>query len=121
MAHSLDSGYSECSHGDAYAILTAPGITFNRDFNLAGQARLAAVMGVMKGDMDDRQGAAAAATAVAETYRQLEMPSRLREVGVPEEGIKQIALDTMTDFAITRNVRPVNDAGELDELLKQIW
>ena len=78
-------------------------------------------MGVMKEGMDDRQGADAASSAVAETYRQLGMPSRLREVGVAEDGIKQIALDTMTDFAITRNVRPVNDASELDELLKQIW
>ena len=121
LAHSLDSGYPECSHGDAYAVLTAPGIAFNRDFNLAGQARLASVMGVMNGDMDDRQGADAAATAVAEIYRELEMPSRLREVGVPENGVKQIAVDSMTDFGITRNVRPVNDAGELDELLKQIW
>ena len=121
LAHSLDSGYPECSHGDAYAVLTAPGIAFNRDFNLAGQARLASIMGVMNGDMDDRQGADAAATAVAETYRQLEMPSRLREVGVPEDGVKQIAVDSMTDFGITRNVRPVKDAVELDELLKQIW
>jgi len=61
------------------------------------------------------------AAAVAETYRQLEMPSRLREVGVPEDGVKQIAVDSMTDFGITRNVRPVKDAAELDELLKQIW
>ena len=121
LAHSLDSGYPDCSHGDAYAILTAPGITFNRDFNLAGQARLASVMGVMKEDMDDRQGADAAAAAVAETYRRLELPSKLREVGVAEDGTKQIAADTMTDFAITRNVRPVNDAGELDDLLQQIW
>ena len=121
MAHSLDSGYPECSHGDAYSILTAPGIRFNRDFNLAGQARLASVMGVMKSGMDDRQGADAASAAVAETYRGLEMPSRLRDVGVPEDGINQIAVDTMTDFAMTRNVRPVNDAGELNELLKQIW
>lgn len=121
LAHSLDSGYPECSHGDAYAVLTAPGIAFNRDFNLAGQARLASIMGVMNGDMDDRRGADAAAAAVAETYRQLEMPSRLREVGVPEDGVKQIAVDSMTDFGITRNVRPVKDAAELDELLKQIW
>ena len=58
---------------------------------------------------------------MAETYRQLEMPSRLREVGVPEDGVRQIAVDSMTDFGITRNVRPVKDAVELDELLKQIW
>ena len=41
--------------------------------------------------------------------------------GVPEDGVKQIAVDSMTDFGITRNARPVKNAGELDELLKQIW
>jgi len=27
----------------------------------------------------------------------------------------------MTDFGISRNIRPVKDSVELDEMLKQIW
>ena len=39
LAHSLDTRYPECGHGDAYSILTAPGMRFNAESNAAGQAR----------------------------------------------------------------------------------
>lgn len=121
LAHSLDTRYPECSHGAAYSIFTAPGMRFNLDYNTAGQARLASVAGVRHAGMDDRQGAEAAAGFVAATYLDLGMPSRLREVGVAEEEIGQIARDSMTDFAITRNVRPVQDVAEMEGLLQGIW
>ena len=120
LAHSLDTRYPECSHGAAYSILTAPGMRFNAESNASGQARLASVLGVAT-DGDDREAAESAARWVEETYAQLSMPSRLREVGVPQEGLEEIAVDSMTDFAITRNVRPVNGPGELETLLRSIW
>ena len=119
-AHSLDSRYAGCSHGAAYSILTAPGMRFNADSNASGQARLASILGVTTNG-DDRRAAESAAQWVEETYAALGMPSRLREVGVPQEGIEELAVDSMTDFAITRNVRPVNDPGELESLLRSIW
>ena len=71
--------------------------------------------------MDSRSTAEAAVDAVAATYSSLGMPSRLREVGVPQDRVGQIARATMTDFALSRNVRPVRDAAELEELLQKIW
>ena len=121
LVHSLDSRYRECSHGAAYSILTAAGMRFNRDYNVAGQDRLASIMGVRLDGMDDRQGADAAAGSVAAIYSDLGMPASLKEVGVAEEGIREIARDSMTDFALTRNVRPVRDAAELEGLLREIW
>lgn len=120
LAHSLDTRYRECSHGAAYSILTAPGMRFNQDHNTAGQARLAAILGVRKKTMDHKEAAAAASAAVAETYRGLGMASRLSEVGVTEEGIDLIAEDAITDFGLQRNVRPVQNAEELAELLRGI-
>jgi alcohol dehydrogenase class IV len=49
------------------------------------------------------------------------MPLRLRDVGVPEEEIRLIAEDSMTDFGLHRNVRPVKEMSELVELLREIW
>ena len=120
LAHSLDTRYRECSHGAAYSILTAPGMRFNQDHNTAGQARLASILGVRQETMNDLQAAEAAADAVAETYRGLGMASRLSEVGVTEEGIELIAEDAITDFGLQRNVRPVQNAKELAELLRGI-
>ncbi|MCH8108208.1 MAG: iron-containing alcohol dehydrogenase [Chloroflexi bacterium] len=120
LAHSLDTRYRGCSHGAAYSILTAPGMRFNQDHNTAGQARLASILGVRQETMNDLQAAEAAADAVAETYRGLGMASRLSEVGVTEEGIELIAEDAITDFGLQRNVRPVQNAKELAELLRGI-
>jgi alcohol dehydrogenase class IV len=121
IAHSLDTRYPECDHGAAYSILTAPGMRFNREHNLAGQARLASVMGLRQRSMEDSAAAAAAADAVANVFGALGMPSRLNQVGVNEEGVKLIAEDAMTDFALHRNVRPVKEVSELEELLREIW
>jgi hypothetical protein len=49
------------------------------------------------------------------------MSLRLRDVGVPEEGIKVIAEDSLTDFGLHRNVRPVKEMDELIGLLREIW
>ena len=120
LAHSLDTRYPECSHGAAYSILTAPGMRFNQHHNAAGQARLADILGVRQETMDQKQAAEAAASAVAKTYLSLGMESRLSEVGVTEEGIGLIAEDAITDFGLSRNVRPVQNAEELAELLRGI-
>lgn len=121
LAHSLDTQYPECGHGAAYSILTAPGMRFNAGHNVAGQARLASSMGVREPGMDDRQAAESAAGAIAAAYTALGMPSSLREVGVPQDGIGRIARDAMSDFATTRNVRQLQNAAELEELLQKIW
>lgn len=49
------------------------------------------------------------------------MPLRLRDVGVPEDGIFGIAGDSMTDFALHRNIRPVENVEELEQLLREMW
>jgi len=120
LAHSLDTRYPECGHGDAYTILTAPGMRFNAEFNAAGQARFAQAMGVKKRGMDDRQAAAAAADAIEALFKGLGLPVRLSEVGVLDEGIDLIAADAMTDFGLHRNVRKIQNVGELKGILASV-
>jgi len=120
LAHSLDTRYPECDHGSAYSILTAPGIRFNRSHNAAGQARLAFLMGLETHGVNPEQSAIAAADAVESAYREAGMPLRLKDVGVTQEGIEQIAEDAMTDFGLHRNVRPVEGKEDLVELLQGI-
>lgn len=120
LAHSLDTRFPECGHGDAYTILTPPGMRFNAESNATGQARFAEAMGVKKNGMDDRQAAAAGADAMEELFKELGLPTRLSEVGVPEDGISQIAEDAMTDFGLHRNVRKIQNAGELVEILASV-
>ena len=120
LAHSLDTRFPECGHGDAYTILTPPGMRYNAGSNAAGQARFAEAMGVRKDGMDDRQAAAAAADAIENLFKGLGLPTRLSEVGVPEDGIDQIAEDAMTDFGLHRNVRRIQNVDELKGILATV-
>ena len=120
LAHSLDTRYPECGHGDAYSILTAPGMRFNAEANAAGQARFAEAMGVKKKGMNDRQAAAAAADAIETFYKDLGLPVRLSEVGVREEGIDIIAADALTDFGLHRNIRKVESVDDLKGILATV-
>ena len=121
LAHSLDTRYPDCDHGAAYSITTGPGMRFNRDYNAAGQARVADALGVRERGDSDQDAADSAAAAVTGFFEAVGMPVRLREVGVPAEGIPQIAEDALTDFGLHRNVRPVNGAEELEAVLRSAW
>ena len=121
LAHSLDTRYAECDHGSAYSITTGPGMRFNRDFNIAGQARVADSLGVREPGDNDQEAADSAAAAVTGFFEAVGLPVRLRDVGVPADGIPQIAQDAMTDFGLHRNVRPVNAAEELEAVLRTAW
>ena len=121
LAHSLDTRCPECSHGAAYAITTAPGMRYNRDYNTAGQARLADALGLRQPGVSDAQAAADAADAVGSFFTAVGLPARLRDVGVAAEAIPLIAADALTDFGLHRNIRPVNGAAELAALLRAAW
>ena len=120
LAHSLDTRYSECGHGDAYSILTPPGMRFNAESNIEGQGRFAKAMGVTKDGMGDSQAAVFAADAIEGLFKDLGLPTRLSEVGVSEDGIAQIAEDAMTDFGLHRNVRKIQNVAELTEILLSV-
>ncbi len=121
LAHSLDTRYPECSHGAAYSITTAPGMRYNRSHNVSGQARVADALGVREPGADDETAAESAADAVAGFFEAIGMPGALRDVGVPVDGITEIAEDAMTDFGLHRNIRPVAGVEELEAVLREAW
>ena len=121
LAHSLDTRYPACTHGAAYSITTAPGMRFNRDYNLAGQVRLARALGIAADARSDADSADAAAQSISDFFAGLDLPTRLRDVGVPADGIPAIAADALTDFGLHRNVRPVPGVDELITVLQSAW
>ena len=63
----------------------------------------------------------AASDAVYQLCRKLDMPSTLREVGVPEEGLEFIASATLHDRALATHPKPVSDAGPLMSVWREAW
>ena len=63
----------------------------------------------------------AAADEVAKLTKRLGVPTRLRDVGVPEDSLEIIAKNTMLDKHIPTNPRSITSHLQILEVLKQAW
>jgi len=114
-------GLYDVPHGEANAIMLPNTMRFNAEASADRQALIAQAMGIDTGGMNDDEAALAAADAVEDLRNSLGLPSRLRDVGVPEEGLELIAAATMHDRALATNPRPVSDAGPIMAVLRSSW
>ena len=51
----------------------------------------------------------------------LDVPRRLRDVGVPHDALPEIATLGMADWFLRGNPRPVSAASELQQILEGAW
>ncbi len=114
-------GLFDVPHGDANAIMLPQTMRFNAEASADRQALIAGAMGVKTQGMSDMDAAMAAADAVESLRVSLGLPGRLRDVGVPEEGLELIAAATLHDRALATNPTPVTDAGPIMTVLRNSW
>lgn len=120
MAHHV-GGLYEVPHGDANAIMLPHTMRFNSEASADRQALIAQAMGIDTAGMSDHTAALAAADAVENLRDSLGLPGRLRDVGVPEEGLELIAAATLHDRSLATNPSPVTDAGPIMSVLRSSW
>ena len=53
--------------------------------------------------------------------RRMGLPLKLRELGIPHDGLQQLAIDALDDYSIHTNPKPVEKAEQVLELLEQAW
>jgi alcohol dehydrogenase class IV len=94
---------------------------YNVDFAADRLALVAQALGVNTADMDDRTAALAAADTIEKLMKDVGHPLRLRELGVPEDGLDMAAFHAICDTAALFNARPVTDPGEVAALYKQVY
>jgi alcohol dehydrogenase class IV len=116
MAHSL-GGLFHVPHGLANALLLAPGMEYNRSVAGTRLADLAQAFGLPAAG-DQAQDAEAAIGFVRGLVARVKLPSRLRDVGVPEDGLLRVAEMTTLDAAIYTNPREATSDEVLDVLRK---
>ena len=114
-------GIFDVPHGDANAIMLPHSMRFNAEASADRQALIAQAMGVDTSGMSDHSAAMAAADAVEDLRNSLGLPGRLRDVGVPEEGLELIAAATLQDRSLATNPTPVTDAGPIMSVLRNSW
>ena len=114
-------GLYDVPHGEANAILLPHTMRYNLDACADRQRMIAEAIGVANSTMTDEEAGLAAADAVDELCRDLELPRTLREVGVPEDGLEYIATATLQDRSLSTNPKPVVDAGPIMEVLRAAY
>jgi alcohol dehydrogenase class IV len=110
MAHAV-GGLTRVPHGVANAILLPHGMAYNFEVSKEKYAELAPVMGVDTTGMSVDESARGAIAAVRDLVRQLNaldaIPVRLRDAGVPQESLPDIAEAATEDGTIVYNPREV--------------
>ncbi|MEI7233903.1 lactaldehyde reductase [Pectobacterium carotovorum] len=120
MAHPLGAFYNT-PHGVANAILLPHIMTYNADYTGEKFRDIAVAMGV-KGaaEMPIAQAREAAINAVQQLSHDVDIPPRLRDVGVREEDIPALAQAAFDDVCTGGNPRDTN-INEIKALYRSIY
>lgn len=119
LAHAT-GGKFPVHHGTANAIFLPHVMEFNSPVVPAQYVRVAHAMGVQAGGRSDEEVIADGIAAVRALTSDCGVPTRLRDVGVPEEALDELAEVAMTDAAIFNNPRPAT-YEDLVSLMHAAW
>jgi alcohol dehydrogenase class IV len=92
---------------------------WNLDATMGAHARMAREIGIE--GADENALAAAVPEHVFAMNQRMGLPLRLRELGVPRDGLRQLAGDALDDYSIHTNPKPVTAAEQVLEVLEQAW
>lgn len=107
-------------HGTANAIFMPHGMRFNSAVVPDRYVRVARAMGVNAGGRSDREVIEDGINAVSTLASDCGLPTRLSEVGVPEEALPELAAIALVDGAIFHNPRIASEE-DLLELLRAAY
>ena len=119
MAHCIGARF-HLANGVTNALVLPHAMRFNAP---ATGNRLALVAEILDARTHDNPESAVAAAiqAVEQLFADIGLPKRLREVGVPNEALPQLAADAAGDWFLHQNARPVKSESELLEVLEAAW
>lgn len=112
MAHPCGGRYG-VPHGVANSILLPYGMAYNLPACTPLLADVAAALGVDTRGLDDETAARAGIAAVRQLAADCGLPARLSEVGVPRDGLAQLAADSQGDAMMMTNPNPADEEAVL--------
>jgi len=119
LGHAIGGRY-EVENGVTKAIVLPSTLHFNADAAKPGLEKVAVSLGLAPGPGKDAP-ATRIINAIEAVFRELGIPRRLRDVGVPREALPGIAASAMVDWFLRGNPRTVRDASELVQVLQEAW
>ena len=116
LGHAI-SAYCGAENGVIKMIVLPHALRFNGDVTGTGLAKITASLGLASAS----DPLAAVSDALRATASRFGIPQRLRDAGIPREVLSEIALNTMADWWLRDNPRPVRSAFELQQVLEEAW
>jgi maleylacetate reductase len=120
LCHVL-GGTAGVPHGMANAIILPHAMRFNLDATAHQLAPAAAAMGI---SLEGKSVEAAVEEAVQRIYGligNMNLPQHLRDVGVQEVDLPQLAQIALQSRAVQSNPRPISSAEEIEAVLRAAW
>jgi maleylacetate reductase len=111
IGHML-GGTADVPHGYTSCIMLPHVLRYNKSINAKQQKTVSAAFGRPADD---------AADAVSDLVAALELPQRLRDVGVKREQFREIAEHAMHDRYIPANPRKIGGPEDIIEILEMAW
>jgi len=120
LAHTVGAKFN-VHHGLANSILLPPCIKYNADESGDVYLNVLSALGEDAKVISPNEAGYVLADKIADFTKGLGLPQKLREVGVPEEGLKECSEIALSDAAIVYNPRFVSDSAEVLHLFEQAW
>ncbi|MCX5848997.1 MAG: iron-containing alcohol dehydrogenase [Deltaproteobacteria bacterium] len=120
MAHAV-GGLFKVPHGLANSILLPHVIRYNMDVCADRYAMIARAMDLNVKGMSDEEAANAVADAISALTKKMHVPQKLREVGVPEDGLAKASDYALSDGSIVYNPKIMSDTEEILSVYKKAW
>lgn len=118
IVHVIGGRY-KAPHAEIHALMLPYAMRWNLDATVQAHARMAREIGIEAANENDL--AAAVPEHVFGMNRRMGLPLKLRDLGVPRDGLRQLAIDALDDYSIHTNPKPVRAAEEVLEVLEQAW
>jgi len=120
LAHSVGAKF-KVHHGLANSILLPACVKYNADACGDIYRDILSAMGVNIERVSPEEAGEVLAERLAEFTKKLGLPQRLRDAGVPEEGLKECCELALSDGAIVYNPKFIGDSAEVLKVYQQAW
>jgi len=120
LCHVL-GGSANVPHGLANSIILPHAMRFNAEATAPDLLPAVKAMGITPDGAGPAVAVEAAAQRVYDLVGQMGLPQRLRDVGVREADLPRLAQLGFQNRNVQNNPRPIQDAAEIENLLRGAW
>ena len=120
LCHVL-GGSAGVPHGIANAIILPHAIRFNADATAPQLIPAAEAMKVSENGISPKGVIVALAEKIRELIQDMNLPQRLRDVGVVESDLPRLAQLAFQNKTVQNNPKPITEITQLEKLLRDAW